>query len=408
MSSQAIWIGAYLLLPASIILLSARVPVLNKVQPVISCYLIGLLLGNLGILPEGILAVQDTLSSVAVAFSIPLMLFGVDVRSWTRLSPRAGLALLLAAVAIIVVASAGHFAFRSVVADSGKVSGLLVGVYTGGTPNLAAIASALQVESSLYVTVHTADLVVGGVYLLFVITVAKPMFSRVLPAFDLPAPIGGGSVDSRGRNDRSSDDAAGGGAAGRGQSRDGRAGGELLAFDRIFASGNRLSSVLALVLAAALVGASLGLASLFPADAETIVVILGLTTLSIGVSLIPRVGELTTSFKMGEYVILVFCVVVGSMADIREMLGASVAILGFVVFAVFGSFAVHLFLCRLFRVDVDTMLVTSTAAICSPPFVGMVAIALGNRRIIAAGITTGIVGYAVGNYLGITLSLLLP
>jgi uncharacterized membrane protein len=53
------------------------------------------------------------------------------------------------------------------------------------------------------------------------------------------------------------------------------------------------------------------------------------------------------------------------------------------------------------------MLITSTAAICSPPFVGMVGIALRNRRIIAAGITSGIIGYAIGNYLGVAVSYLL-
>ena len=53
-----------------------------------------------------------------------------------------------------------------------------------------------------------------------------------------------------------------------------------------------------------------------------------------------------------------------------------------------------------FRIDTDTMLITSTALICSPPFVPVVAGALRNKEIIITGITVGIIGYAIGNYLG--------
>lgn len=390
MALPVLWAAIYLVIPAAVIYAPNRLPILRGVQPVITCYLLGLMIGNLGVLPADVGPLQDSLSSVAVAFSVPLMLFGLDLRSLKRLSPRAGLALLLAAAAIVVVASAGHVLFRSSIAESEKVSGLLVGVYTGGTPNLAALKNALEVESSLYITVHTADLVVGGIYLLFVITVAKGVFSRFLPAFDVPEPVAGGSVDNRRADDASESRTP-----------------EPMRFGDIYARENRRTSLAALGLAAVLVAASLGIAMLFPPNAETIVVILALTTLSIGASLLHSVKRLRAAFKLGEYIILVFCVVVGSMANVGEMLAASPAILGFVAFAVFGSFGLHLLLCRLFHVDVDTMLVTSTAAICSPPFVGLVAIAIDNRRLIAAGITTGIAGYAIGNYLGVAISLAL-
>jgi uncharacterized membrane protein len=46
------------------------------------------------------------------------------------------------------------------------------------------------------------------------------------------------------------------------------------------------------------------------------------------------------------------------------------------------------------------------SAVCSPPFVPAVAAALKNKSIIISGLTTGIVGYAIGNYLGISLAYL--
>jgi uncharacterized membrane protein len=52
-------------------------------------------------------------------------------------------------------------------------------------------------------------------------------------------------------------------------------------------------------------------------------------------------------------------------------------------------------------------MITSVAAVCSPPFVPMLARALDNPSTILSGMTTGIIGYALGNYLGISLALLL-
>ena len=82
-------------------------------------------------------------------------------------------------------------------------------------------------------------------------------------------------------------------------------------------------------------------------------------------------------------------------------------ILLYVTLAVFGSLFIQAVLSKIFKVDTDTMMITSTAFICSPPFVPVVAAALKNREVIVSGLTVGILGYAVGNYLGITIAYLL-
>ena len=79
----------------------------------------------------------------------------------------------------------------------------------------------------------------------------------------------------------------------------------------------------------------------------------------------------------------------------------------FLVGTIGGSLLLHCLLCRALRSDSDTFMVTSVAAVCSPPFVPMMARALGNPSTILSGMTTGIIGYALGNYLGIGLALLL-
>jgi uncharacterized membrane protein len=57
-------------------------------------------------------------------------------------------------------------------------------------------------------------------------------------------------------------------------------------------------------------------------------------------------------------------------------------------------------------VDVDNFLIISVALSMSPPFVPVVASSLKNREIILPGLIIGLVGYALGNYIGILMGLL--
>ena len=129
--------------------------------------------------------------------------------------------------------------------------------------------------------------------------------------------------------------------------------------------------------------------------------ILALTTLSLGASFLPAVRRLKMSYPAGQFLILVFCVSVGALADLKILLNAAPTMFLFVAFSLFGLFLLHIFLARIAEIDGDTVLITSTSAICSPPFVGLTAAAINNRDLIAPGITTGLLGFAAGNYLGV-------
>ncbi len=104
------------------------------------------------------------------------------------------------------------------------------------------------------------------------------------------------------------------------------------------------------------------------------------------------------------YLILIFSLVVSSMADISKFAEDTLKLLPFVTLAIFGSLAVQALLSKLFKIDADTMMITSTALICSPPFVPVISGALGNKKVIVPGLTVGIIGYAIGNYLGFVVA----
>ena len=138
-----------------------------------------------------------------------------------------------------------------------------------------------------------------------------------------------------------------------------------------------------------------------------IITILSITSLGILASLIKRVNSIKRTFDVGMYFILIFSVVVASMADLRSFSSTHLHIFYWVALVYIGSLIIHVALAAIFKIDADNVIIVSTALSCSPPFVPVVAGALKNKEIIISGLTVGIVGYAIGNYLGVALALII-
>ena len=143
-----------------------------------------------------------------------------------------------------------------------------------------------------------------------------------------------------------------------------------------------------------------------------LVAILSITTLGILASLNPKINAIPKTFPLGMYFIYVFSVVVASMADLKEIFahGQSLVLLSiflFIILAVIGSLLLHAIFSWIFKVDTDHFIITSVALSMSPPFVPVVAAALKNRAIVLPGLILGILGYALGNYLGVLVAYIL-
>lgn len=376
--ADAVLILFLVLFPGLLLYFKERIRFMAKWSTLIVCYIVGLLIGNIGILRASSSAVLDTLSSIAVAISIPLLLFSVDIKKWKELSGKAILAFFLAAVSVSFVASIAYVFFREKSAEAANVAGLLAGLYTGGTPNLAAIKTALNVDKNVYLAVHTSDIVLSALYLLFVMSIAKPIFKHVLPLKNWDSNV----VSPENLSFTTS-------------------------FSDYFGKGLWKKIAAGFGLALVIVGISLGVSMLVPPDFQTMVTILLITSLALAASFVPAIRSLPMTFATGEYFLYVFAIAVGAMGNIAQIFNNAGTYFIYVAIVLFGSFLLHVGLCALFNIDVDTMLVVSTSAICSPPFVGVVAVSLKARKLILPGITTGIIGYAIGNYLGIALAQLL-
>ena len=106
--------------------------------------------------------------------------------------------------------------------------------------------------------------------------------------------------------------------------------------------------------------------------------------------------------------VIVFSLVIASMADLSVIFQIQfLNLFLFVAIAVFGSIVVHVGLSKIFKADTDTTIITITALTFSPPFVPAVAASIRNKEIILTGIANGLIGYAIGNYLGVFIAYIL-
>lgn len=438
----------FLMAPAGVLWLCRRFPLAGKVGPVLLLYLTGILVGNV-FHPPGMARVQEALSSAMVPLAIPLMLFSCTFR---RSGTRSQLLALLSGLAAVTVAVvAGYFLFGRSLDDGAKVGGMLTGVYTGGTINLASLQVMLDVPVETFVLLNSFDMAVSFLYLTFLLSFGIRIFRRWLPgtaeadgagseadavnagqpptekvvsavsapaspasaSLAQPAPAISASPASSALASvaqpapaastppasPASASVAPAGPAGGGEERPYRG-----LFTR---PGLRDAGVL-LAADALIIGVSAGLGLLAGDGAFMTVLILMLTTLGIAASFWKPLKERRYGYEMGMYFIYVFSIVVASMADLRNLsVGGSLTLLAYLAFVVFGSLLLQVLLARLLRIDADTMTVSSVAYICSPAFVPMMTAAMKNRRVLAGGLAVGVVGYAAGNYLGLLISQLL-
>lgn len=358
----------FLLVPAAALWLEKRVRVVAVMGPVALCYIVGIVVGNTpGIAVDSRLAMD--LSTAAVALAIPLLLFSLDFLGWLRQAPQTLLAFLWVVVAVCLASAIAAPIFSERIEDSGTIAGMLVGVYTGGTPNLAAVGKALGVSNETFVAVNAADVLVSSPYYLFLITLGPRAFGRLLrsSAPEPEAPLFARSVETR-----------------------------------------PAQLLIGVALAIACVGLGVGASKLPLAGIpEEAVAILGITTAAIAVSFHPRVRALEGTFEAGNYILLIFCVSIGTIADLGEVIRSSGWIVAYVATVIFTSLTIHVALCRISGIDRDTTVITSTAALFGPAFIGPVSVRLGNRAIFVSGLMSGLVGYAIGNYLGLLIAWLL-
>jgi uncharacterized membrane protein len=365
----------YLLSPALVLWACNRSKILNKIGPVLLLYIMGFIAANLNLIPEQYLGLQNTISTIAIPLALPMMLYSCDFK---KFSVKTSLKItILGMVAVVIAVVAGFLAFGSKIGPEAEIIGAaLAGKCTGGTPNLAALKVMLGMGNDTFIMLNSFDMIICFIYLVCIMTFGIKWARKVL---------------------------------GRGKyTVDQEVNVEELTVKNPYKDFGKSKSILqllkVLLLTLVIVAASFGVATLakrYDENIFTAVMILTITTLALLFSMWKEVKTWDKSYDAGMYLIYVFSIVVASMANLRNIdFEGTLFIILLQVVVVFGSFLLTILLAKIFKVDGDTTVITSNTLINSPIFVPMIAASMKNRDIVIVGVTIGLVGYAVGNYLG--------
>lgn len=378
-----ILVAGFCLIPAGVLMLCRRYRFLGKIGPVLILYALGIIIGNIGLMPGQMPAVQEILSNAMVPLAIPLMLFGCTFKLSGARSQI--LAMVTGLISVTVAVTTGYLIFGNDIQEGAKVGGMLTGVYTGGTINLAALKTMLGVDEETYILINSYDILVSFLYLSFLLAIGIKLFRKFLPnetsgfskkdADEIQA-----EIEKENENP----------------------------YKGLFTRNGMSQAGKMLGLTILIVGISAGTALLLPESMFMTIFILMLTTLGIAFSFIRKVRETKYSYDIGMYFIYIFCIVVASMADLSKLdLVGGMGLLGYLLVVVFGSLLLQVISAKIFRIDSDMMVISSVTFINSPPFVPMMAAAMKNKNVLIPGLTIGVIGYAAGNYLGFLMSQLL-
>ena len=378
-------LALYIVFPILIIEAFKRWTIVQKIGTVVLAYAVGIIASLCGVfnfatpeVAESFSKLQSTIMSVAVPLAIPLMLFNCDFKLWTKSLPKTAWALVTGIVAVIIASISGYFIFRNNVPEIAKVTGMMAGIYTGGTMNFNALGAALNVDRSVMAIVLAFQMVITTPYIFFLLGGGYKIFRKLLPYKD---------ITHKGRMDEDQVETA-----------------DVENYRGMFEKKNFIGMMKGLGLSIIFLAVGAGLALLITGTLNELVVILTITTLSIIASFFKPIRELPKTFELGMFFILIFSVIVASMFDINSVNGGSLYIGGFVFWIIGISVGLHLLLCRIAKVSGDLFCVCQVGLLCSPPFVPPIAGAMKNKKVLISGIVVGLVGYAIGTYLGALLA----
>ncbi|NLX64198.1 MAG: DUF819 family protein [Clostridiaceae bacterium] len=377
--------------PRIIMLVSEKLSFLKTVGPVFICYLTGFLLSTPLKNAGADMTLASDISSILVLIGMPLILFSADLPALKKLAKPMLISFTIDIVAVIVVAIGSFFIFKDMLPNAHNISGMLVGTYTGGTPNMIAIGHGLNAGPERIMLLQTADMIGGGIYFFMLLSIMPRLLKKVLPEYQ---PVGSYNPEEAKYYAET--------FSGSKQSVK-----PLKAFmSRVGLVSVSIVCVLISMGICLLLPSQYGNTGLAKLGEYTALIMLLVTSFGIILSFVRKIRYATGSYSTGQYFLLMFSVGMGLCFDISAV-SNSLVLLGMLLVIQFGTVLLHIIMAKIWKIDYHTMIITSTAGVFGPAFIIPVANALHNDEIILPGILCGILGYAIGNYLGIGIGQLL-
>ena len=345
-------------------ILDQKVPWLSRVGASLLALILGAILSNAGVVPASspvYSVIEGPLTSLAIAW----LLLAVNLSDLKVAGPRMIGAFLLACFGTALGAFTGGILFAGTFGDNvWRLGGVFTGTYSGGSVNFVSVGRAVELPDFLFAGATAADALTTGIWL-----AACLMLPIWLQRF-YPAPVPG-EAPGQEENDH-----------------------EHPFFDKIPLSTLDLANLLAVGFI--LVVASEWVGSLVPA----IPAVLWLTTFALLVGHLRYFRSERGAMQLGNLALHFFFVIIGIHSRISEIASVGVEVFYFTLVVVGVHGLVVFGGGRLLRWDLGSLSVASQAAVGGPSSALAVAVSREWKGLVLPGIIVGLLGYALGTYLG--------
>jgi uncharacterized membrane protein len=342
----------------------------RKLSGVLIILTLGVVFANIRLIPHSA-AMYGTVSSLLVPLAIPMLLFKADLKQvLAEIGPMFKAFVASAAViATSIILLTLLFNFGPYEA---QVAGTLTGSYIGGSLNFVATAQAVELtDPSHYVGALTAD-TIGAIFFMAVLML---MPSLAIARRAMPSPYF--SADNTG--------------ADAGPTAHEESVGAPFSMTGLAAA---LATSMAICALGQLLAKTLGQENYF---------ILIITVLALGVAnfLKPLVRNFSAEFEVGTFFMYMFFVTIGASADLATIAGVALPYVTLICGSVCVFFVLIIIVGKLLKLDLAELMIAANACILGPATAAALAAGHGWRDLVTPGMLTGILGYAVGTFVGV-------
>lgn len=330
--------------------------------------LIGIVLSNSGLVTDDS-PTYDFLMSQGVSAAIILILLSVDIKSIRDAGPT-----MLKAFALGAIGSAlGSFVMamilhKSLGPETWKLAGQFTGTYIGGGMNFAALGRAFETSSDLFTAGIAADVIITAVWLL-VCLAAPALIDKTAPA----------PVTSSGNQNT-------------------------YTLEKSLYQSDGDVPVAHVAVLITIVFAAMFLAQQLAFQFSFFPEILWLTTVVLLFAQIPYVKNISCGAMLGNYLLLLFLASNGAKSLVANIVSVGPAVFYFATGTIFLHGIFIFGVGWLMKIDGGTLAVASQANVGGSSSALALASARGLPKLILPGIAVGLLGYAVGNYLGLAVA----
>ena len=136
------------------------------------CIIVGLInfcINKLGVKFSLNTDVGEIGSHAAIAIAIPLLLFSANLMETKKLSKTVLKSFASLIISAVVISALAFYIYGRTIDNGAELSSMAIALYTGGTPNLNALASIYRLKTEVIGVANLSDMIIGAVFYLFLL-----------------------------------------------------------------------------------------------------------------------------------------------------------------------------------------------------------------------------------------------